>query len=159
MKKTIVAILLGAMITLNVPVVVQAATSAKVQTVETITGCEDSNTQPGTLNALKSNTYARAVGVCVDYMSIDKKLFSNYCRLLGETSISGGVTWDIAMELTLYKNGKYSTSASKRSNQTSYYCAGTKYVAGKKSQFSGNGQFRVFDDNGVKIHSQSLYID
>ncbi len=25
--------------------------------------------------------------------------------------------------------------------------------------FSRNGQFRVFDDNGVKIHSQSLYID
>lgn len=63
------------------------------------------------------------------------------------------------MELTLYKNGSYATSASKRSNQTSYYCAGTKYVSGKKSQFTGNGQFRVYDDNGVKIHSKSLYID
>ena len=90
---------------------------------------------------------------------VDKKLFSDSCRLLGETSISGGVTWDIAMELTLYKNGSYATSASKRSNQTSYYCAGTKYVSGKKSQFTGNGQFRVYDDNGVKIHSKSLYID
>ena len=32
-------------------------------------------------------------------------------------------------------------------------------LSGKKSQFTGNGQFRVYDDNGVKIHSKSLYID
>lgn len=159
MKKTVVLLLLLSMLTVSTPIAAQAASNAGVQTSESIVGNEDSRTQPGTLNALTAYANARAVGVCVDYMEVDKKLFSNYCRLLGETSISGGVTWDIAMGLTLYKNGKYSTSASKRKNQTSYYCAGTKYVAGKKSQFTGNGQFRVFDDNGVKIHSKSLYID
>lgn len=92
-------------------------------------------------------------------MYIDKKLLKDSCRLVGETSISGGVSWDIAMELTLFKNDHYATSASKRSNQTDYYCAGTKYVSGKKKAFTANGQFRVFDDNGIKIHSQSLYID
>lgn len=159
MKKTVVSLLLLSMLTLGVPVVTQAASPTEVQKVETIIGSEDSKTKPGTLNALKSNVNTSAVGVCVDYMSVDKKLLSNDCRLLGETSISGGVTWEIAMELTLYKNGKYSTSASKKSTQTSYYCAGTNYVAGKKSEFTGNGQFRVYDDNKVKIHSQSLYID
>ncbi len=159
MKKTAVLLLLLSMLTVSIPVAAQAASNSEVQTSETISGNEDSKTQPGTLNALTTYANARAVGVCLNTMVIDKKSTSNYCRLLGETSISGGVTWDIAMELTLFKNGRYSTSASKRKNQTSYYCAGTKYVAGKKSQFTGNGQFRVFDDNGVKIHSKSLYID
>lgn len=159
----ITTLLLTSILTLNVPVVAHAASLDEVQIdgtiTETITGHESSNTNIGFLNELEPNNDSKAVGVCVDYLEVDKKLFSDSCRLLGETSISGGVTWDIAMELTLFKNGRYATSASKRSNQTSYYCAGTKYVSGKKSQFTGNGQFRVYDDNGVKIHSKSLYID
>lgn len=151
----ITTLLLTSFLTLNVPVVAHAASLDEVQIdgtiTETITGHESSNTNIGFLNELEPNNDSKAVGVCVDYLEVDKKLFSDSCRLLGETSISGGVTWDIAMELTLYKNGSYATSASKRSNQTSYYCAGTKYVSGKKSQFTGNGQFRVYDDNGVKI--------
>lgn len=92
----ITTLLLTSFLTLNVPVVAHAASLDEVQIdgtiTETITGHESSNTNIGFLNELEPNNDSKAVGVCVDYLEVDKKLFSDSCRLLGETSISGGVT-------------------------------------------------------------------
>lgn len=68
--------------------------------------------------------------------------------------------WKIAMELELYKNGHIATTASKTKSNTSYYSASTKWVSGKDSDdWTAEGIFRVFDDNGTKIHEQELYVD
>lgn len=112
------------------------------------------------LNNSNLRASERAVGVCVDYLEIDKKWFQDMWRALGETSISGGVTWDIKMELELWKGEHISTTASLAAYDTDYYCDGTKYVDGdNEDQFSAEGIFRVFDDNNVKIHEKELYVN
>ncbi len=103
---------------------------------------------------------SNAVAVCTDYMQIDKKFLKNQWRTVGETIITPTVTWEIAMELELFKNGHIATTASKTKSNTSYYSTHTKWVSGKQSDdWTAEGIFRVFDDNGSKIHEQELYID
>jgi len=103
---------------------------------------------------------SKAVAVCTDFLQFEKRFLKNQWRTVGETSISPTVTWKIAMELELYKNGHIATTASKTKSNTSYYSASTKWVSGKDSDdWTAEGIFRVFDDNGTKIHEQELYVD
>ncbi|WP_143057032.1 hypothetical protein [Lacrimispora sphenoides] len=123
---------------------------AKISNSETISGNDN-----GFLRKA-----SRTTAVCLDYLEIDKRFLKNQWRAVGETEITPTVTWKIAMELELYKNDHIVATAGKTKNNTSSYTGRTKWCSGKSSDtWSSEGIFRVFDDNGVKIHEQELYVD
>ncbi|GEM_PF-6940762 len=108
---------------------------------------------------ISNSEASRTTAVCLDYLEIDKRFLKNQWRAVGETEITPTVTWKIAMELELYKNDHIVATASKTKSNTSSYTGRTKWCSGKSSDtWSSEGIFRVFDDNGVKIHEQELYV-
>lgn len=160
MKKKIIAMMSVLLLTITTGMTTFAAedTENALNAFSTysseIKGAEFNQTQTYSTNSKE------AQAVCIDYLEIDKKFLKKEWRALGETSISGGVTWDIKMELELWKDGHISTTASLSANDTSYYCGATKYVAGDdEDQFAAEGIFRVYDDNNVKIHEKELYVN
>ena len=69
----------------------------------------------------------------------------------------GPITWDITLEVDLFRNGHVKTSANETTTSTSSAKTVTKYVPGASvGEFTCNVRSSVVDDNGVNVGGQQV---
>ena len=158
--KKLVSMLLAIMLVLSWATTAYAASPEEESAFNEFT-----TTVSDTISGADFNGTTRAtdydLAICESSADLDRKLpvaewrGEGHCTLT-PVELFDTVTWDITLNVQLWKDGHYYTSKNGTSYQTDAYDLATKWVEGdSRDQFGVHVTCRVVDDNGAKIWDKS----
>lgn len=157
--------LLSAVLTLCLLSTTAMTTFASTPTTEDNFTARSSIVISETISGTEFSEHALArsyeLGVCASWVELDKKFLQKEWRAQGHCDITpvnpfDSITWDITLDVQLWKNGHKYTSVNGTSLQTDSSRRETKWVEGEREgDFGAYVRCTVQDDNGVTIWNKT----
>ena len=160
--KKFISMLLAMMLVVSLSSTAYAATPENDGSFTEFTTMQSSTVSGADYDAtstLRAEDYDLAT--CATSADLDRNFLVAEWRGQGHCTITpidifDPVTWDITLNVQLWKDGSCETRRNGTSYQTDNYTLSTKYVAGNsRDQFGVHVNCTVVDDNGAKIWDES----